>query len=287
MYSKKVKIVASIAGFCCFIALKYGVSGFKYSIANGWHSSYILPSIILLVAGGLIGGIVMYRANIERKADQEKRDKMAEELAEETARHMISEIRSCNKTSPFVLYLRPFALEKAIRERRAGVGSFKMLFLDAGKINFSLLLQDYLRDSGLLLVSIGTPDNKEGAGHVITTDSLWRERFRQFAERATTIVVVPGIQSGILSEIRWLIVSGLLVNAIFFKPKGYPKADWQKMKELYEQEEDIELPDYSPKQLSFRMYSSGRCYDVLTWRTVYLRGERKRGEDQMRALLTK
>lgn len=96
---------------------------------------------------------------------------------------------------------------------------------------------------------------------------------------------MPGIQAGIRSEIRWLRVSGLLVNAVFFKPRGYPQADWEQMKEAYENEEDIELPDYSPKQLSFRMYSSGRCHDVLTWNSVYLRSKKKRGKDQMSALL--
>lgn len=121
---------------------------------------------------------------------------------------------------------------------------------------------------------------------MVATDTTWRERFRQLAERATTIVVVPGVQSGILSEIRWLRVSGLLVNAIFFKPRGYPREAWEKMKEFYENEEDIEFPDYSPKQLSFRMYSSGRCHDVSTWNSVYLSSKRKRGENQMCALFT-
>jgi len=184
---------------------------------------------------------------------------------------------------PFVLYLRPFGLEEFFRTWGTEYDVMDNLFLDGVKMNFDYHVQTELSHLDLLLISIGPPNDKQGAGHMVTTDSLWRERFRQLAERARTIIVVPGIQTGITAEIRWLIVSGLLVNAVFFKPRGYPRAAWEQMQVQYENEEDIELPDYSPNQVSFRIYSSGRCYDVFIWRTSYLRS--KNGKAHLRALL--
>jgi hypothetical protein len=213
----------------------------------------------------------------KRMAEQRERDRLAQEIAEDTERRILSEILSGKDIAPFALYLRPFALEK---------DAFVNQLLSREMSKFDHILQSHYEPLGITLLSIGSQINKEGAGHVVTTDDQWRERFRQLAERATTIVVVPGVQPGIMSEIRWLRVSGLLVNSVFFKPTGYPKAEWRKMQEIYEQQEDIELPDYSPKQLSFRMYSSGICYDVMTWSTVYFPHKRRRGRGQMRSVLS-
>lgn len=213
----------------------------------------------------------------KRMAEQRARDWLAQEIAEKTERQILSNILAGKEIAPFALYLRPFAFERQ---------KLSHLFVAPEISNFDRILQDHYKSLDTVLISIGTPNYKEGAGHVVTTDDSWRERFRQLAERATTIVVVPGIQPGIMSEIRWLRVSGLLVNSVFFKPVGYPKDEWVKMQELYEQEEDIELPDYSRKQLSFRMYSSGKCYNVKLWSSVYFPHKRRRGRDQMKALLS-
>jgi len=211
-------------------------------------------------------------------AEQRRRDRLAQEIGEEIERSsVLSDILSNKDVAPFALYLRPFALEEH---------TLADLLVVREISNFDYILQYHYESQGKTLIKIGTPNHKEGAGHLVTTEDSWRERFRQLAERATTIVVVPGMQPGIMSEIRWLRVSGLLVNSVFFKPVGYPKAEWVKMQELYEQEEDIELPDYSRKRLSFRMYSSGRCYDVTPWRTVYLPHQKRRGRDQMRRILS-
>lgn len=285
MYSAKVKTLAVVAFLCIFLALQIA----PRFVGQLFFGRGVVPliAIVLILCAGIVMAVVTWRsARTERKADQESRDRLAQQVAEEAERRLISEILFGGKTSPFVLYLRPFALEKAFREWKRETWLFKMLLFSAGKVNFDFLLQTYLNGLKIVLISIGAPNDKEGAGHVVGTDTTWRERFRQLAERATTIVVVPGIQAGILSEIRWLRVSGLLVNAVFFKPRGYPREAWEKMKQFYENEEDVELPDYSPKQLSFRMYSSGRCHDVLTWNSVYLRSKKRRGENQMRALLT-
>jgi hypothetical protein len=225
----------------------------------------------------------------EQMAEQEERDRLAREIAEETERRLISDILSGSDVPPFALYLRPFALDMNIRQNQGKISLLQPMrfinFFSEG-LNFDYLLQNYYKSLGITLISIGSSNGFEGAGHLVTTDALWRERFRQLAERAKNIVVVPGIQPGIMAEIRWLRVSGLLVNSVFFKPIGYPKVEWQRIQELYEREEDIALPDYSPNQLSFRMYSSGRCYDVRMWGTVYLPGKKKRGAAQMKSLLS-
>lgn len=284
MYSRWVKFIAGVAGSCVGGALLYGAIDVLELFVYGRLGDTFRVSAPLFGAGILLGCIAMHYARMERKVEQEQRDRLAQRLATEIERR-IAEGVSGSAISPFALYLRPFTLEKEIRGWKLGTGSSETFFLETGKMNFDYFLQEHLSYLDIPLISIGLPDDQEGAGHVITTDPLWRERFHQLAERAKTIIVVPGIQAGVLAEIRWLRVTGLLVNTVFFKPKGYPRADWQKMKEFYEEEEDIEFPDYSPKQLSFRMYSSGRCYELLTWHTVYRKSVMKRGVDQMRTLL--
>jgi hypothetical protein len=241
----------------------------------------------LLVVGVVLAIKTRRAARVERREDQERRDKLAQQLAAETEL-AVSESIAHGSPLPFVLYLRPFCLEATFRERRKEIGWFGNLLLGSGKMNFDFFLQADLKDINVLLVSIGVPNEKEGAGHIVTTDASWRDRFRKLAEWAKTIVVVPGMQAGILAEIRWLRVSGLLVNSVFIKPKGYPLDEWETMREFYEDEEDVEFPAYSRKQLSFRMYSSGICYDIRrwSWQIAVSKKQKKRGRDEMRALLT-
>jgi len=284
MYSRRVKFIAGVAGFLVVGALQNGAMGVLKFFAYGRFGDTLGLSALLFGAGILIGNVAMHFARSERKLEQEQRDRLAQRLAAKIERRIAEDIPG-SAVPPFALYLRPFAIEKAIRGWKLGTGTSKKFFLETGKMNFDYFLQEHLSYLDITLISIGLPDDQEGAGRVVTTDPLWRERFHQLAEHAKTIVVVPGTQAGILAEIRWLRVTALLVNTVFFKPNGYPRADWQKMKEFYKNEEDIEFPDYSPKQISFRMYSSGRCYELLTWHTVYRVGVMKRGAAQMRSLL--
>lgn len=286
MYSKRVRFTASIAGLCIFAAIKLGVMAALNFFTSGGGGDHLFASLSCFGAGLIVAGIAMYYARIERREEQKFRDRSAQSLAEEAERRATG-ILSGTDTSPFVLYLRPFALEKAIREWKVGATYSKTFFLvEGGRENFDYLLLDQLNHLDMPLVSIGCPKNQEGAGHVVATDLSWRERFHQLAERATTVVVVPGIQAGIKAEIRWLRVAGLLVKTVFFKPAGYPKEEWKRISKFYEEEDDMQLPDYSSKQLSFRMYSSGKYHELLTWRTVYRKNTRKRGADQMRTILS-
>jgi hypothetical protein len=69
-------------------------------------------------------------------------------------------------------------------------------------MKFDHLLQQHLAHLDLLMVCLGLPDHREGARRITTTDQLWRERFHHLAERARSILVVPGVNEGIKAEIR-------------------------------------------------------------------------------------
>jgi hypothetical protein len=254
-----------------------------FVIGHTFRDADFQLACFLYMTGIVIGCITMHFARTERKAEQERRDKLAQRIAVEVE-HCIATNSHIRKAPAFVLYLRPFALEKTIRGWKLIVSGFKMFFLESGNMNFDYFLQDNLNYLDMPLISIGLPDDQEGAGRV-TTDDMWYERFERLAAYATAIFVVPGFQKGIKAEIRWLRSSGLLTNVVFFKPKRYPRTAWQEMKEFYEKEDGIEFPDYSSKHLSFRIHSSGKCYDLLTWPNLYRGAMGKLGKNRVRSLL--
>jgi len=183
--------------------------------------------------------------------------------------------------SHFILYLRPFALERKFRFRRSLPFSAGAL-IEPGTASFELLLYAAVETADVPIIALGN-GGVIGARRVPAPDELWRQRFRILAERARTIIFVPGKQPGVLDELHWLRVTGLLGNTVFFKPWGYPREEWEDVCRIYEEEEDVMLPEYSKHQLTFGMYASGRYYDVNVWKRVYIR--KKQGEKQMRKLL--
>ncbi len=211
------------------------------------------------------------RAN--RQFQQRQWNVLAKQLAD-------GEIQNLPNGAPFALYLRPFALEKFLRQPKR---FFTVFFRDV--VNFDFVLQEYFRGMEMLMISIGATNEEPGAGHVMTDDTVWRERFRTLATRAHTIVVVPGVQPSIRSEIRWLRDANLLSKAIFFKPGPYPSPYWQSAQEVFKTEEGIHLPDWMPRQVSFRLNSSGQAYDVMAWENVYRNKAIQAGLKQMRDLL--
>jgi len=253
--------------------------------------STIIFIFIILNILALLHRLHRFAESPLKKIEQAERDRLAREIGEEAERCVISDILSGNDISPFALYLRPFALETIFREFPEEIilphTALTQLSLRR-KVNFDFILVEYFSSLDFTLISIGAPNDKEGAGHVLTMDALWEKRFRQLAKRATTIVVVPGIQSGIMAEIRWLRWTPFLAKAIFFKPKEYPKTDWEKMQELYRRKEGIDLPDYSPNQFAFRIYQSGSYYQLLTWRKMYWssKRERERSDEFIKAFLS-
>jgi hypothetical protein len=247
-----------------------------------FKSDQLQLASFLLIAGIIIGFITMHYARAERRVEQEQRDKLARRIAAEVEQR-IAKDPSGNKAPVFALYLRPFALENTIRSWKLVRGGLKTFFLESANMNFDYFLQDNLNYLDMPLVSIGLPDDQEGAGRV-TMDGTWYKRFKRLADRAKVIFVVPGVDDGIKAEICSLRSSGLLLKVVFFKPKWYPRTAWADMKEFYETKVGIEFPEYSSKHLSFRVDASGKYYDLLTWYTLDRRPMRKLHKDQMRAL---
>jgi hypothetical protein len=289
MYSRRVRFSAIAAGLCLASAMRSGIrvviktfDGYgRYSVLGFLEQDQVLLGIGFVGAGIALGAIAMYYARAERRVEQEQRDRIAERLAAKVERQVAS-LQPGGEIQSFALYLRPFVLEKAIREWKIGAGSFKTFFLETGKVNFEHFLLEIFSSLDVVQVSIGSPDGQEGAGRVITADTEWSDRFRKLADRASTIVVVPGVQPGIIEEIRWLRARGLLGKTAFFKPKWYPRTAWQTMKQLYEDEGGIELPAFSSRQISFRADPAGKCCGVTWWRTGLWR---RLTERQMRTLL--
>jgi hypothetical protein len=293
-YSRATKILAALAGFL-FIQAFFRSCAALVQWANPVYvdvneqrvelpvgtSRYWMVALFLMAGAG-VGVVVTFLARTLREESQKLRDQIAQRLADEAHRHMAS-IAAGEKIDAFVLYLRPFRVEKHLHTA-ASFLSPRTYFLHP-RVRFDYVLHERLSAKGIPLLAIGIPGDEQGAGNVSVSDAEWRDRFRELAHLARTIVVVPGRQPGITSEIRWLRVSGLLGNAVFFKPNGYPRREWETLRTAYETEEDIELPEYSPQQISFRLYSSGIAHDVHIWRDVRRNHAIQRGNKQLENLL--
>lgn len=221
----------------------------------------------------IVNWIRSYNQRANRQFQQRQWNALAQQLAE-------GKLQNLPNGAPFALYLRPFALESFLRQPKR---FFTLFFRDV--VNFDFVLQEYFKGMGMLMISIGETNEEAGAGHVLTDDAVWRERFRTLAVRAFTIVVVPGVNPSIRSEIRWLRDTNLLGKTIFFKPAPYPAPYWQTAQEVFRTEEGINLPDWLPRQVSFRVEPSGQAYDVMGWDNRYRHKAIQAGLNQMRDLL--
>lgn len=277
MYSWRARTPALLAGMSISLALQKACLTWPGDSGDRIREALSLIGGFLALAA-IFGVIAMHRAHVERRDEQTLRDRAAKKL--------IELIVSSRKPPAFVLYLRPFLTEPMLRRWTIGTGSLRTFLLDSGRMNFDNLLQEHLTYLDLALVSLGAPDDHEGAGRIATSDALWREQFHQLAERAASIVVVPGLNDGIKAEIRWLRVRGLLGNTVFFKPKGYRQAEWQRAAKFFQDEDDLEFPVFSRRHISFRLYPSGTSYEVSSWMTINPRWLSPEGKAQMRRLLT-
>jgi hypothetical protein len=201
MYSWRVKFLAGLASISFVGALLEGLFALVQASPTGGRDPFL--GMLFVAVGCVVGFVSMHFASMERRVEQEFRDRSAQRLAEK------AELRAARmfldgSDSPFVLYLRPFALEKAVRRWRGGLPTSESFFLEGGWKSFDSYIQEIVANDNLSLVKIGCRSSDEGAGSVVTSDATWREVFRQLAGRATTIVVVPGMEAGIRAEIRWL-----------------------------------------------------------------------------------
>ncbi|HEV7671050.1 MAG TPA: hypothetical protein VGS22_21240 [Thermoanaerobaculia bacterium] len=221
----------------------------------------------------------------DRRLEQEERDRRAQRIADEVSTRNYQTVMVHGGQIPFALYLRPFAVEGQLRNRHSWVSLITTRPFEPYKKGFDFEISKYFEGIGILLICIGV-HGSEGAGQVITDDATWLTRFRELAQSAESIVVVPGCQPGIIAEIRWLRVTGLLVRTVFFKPKGYPRSEWVRASKALEEEDDIVLPGYVSKTVSFRLYSSGNPNQILTWKSVFGATNARRGQKQIEAVLT-
>jgi hypothetical protein len=282
IYSKRVWFIVAAAGLCAKLVFQQGLLTVLRSLSDTSNAQNGI--LLCLVLGGLwltARGLARFFARAERGAEQEQRNRLAERLAT-AVEHGDPQ---GGQIQPFALYLRPFALERSLQGRVHRAGSEEMSFLESGAVAFDRFLQEHLDYLDLPLISIGIDRLREGAGNVPTTDEEWLDLFRKLAGHATAIFVVPGMSNGILEEVHWLKENGLLAKTVFFKPAGYSRAAWQKLRVFHEGEKGMEFPEYSAKQVSFRLGSAGGCQDVQTWPVVSDKQAMKRSVGQMRALL--
>jgi len=224
--------------------------------------SFIIKSLTFLLFLTL-SLIALAKAKKRRNEDQKAADENARKLEEALLG---------NDRRPFALYLRPFLIDKKVRvweHRLSRIPRLRMMqWLLRDKVNYDYRLrrefETWLRTS---LLSFDAGD-KPGASHLRATDSNWEEKFQLLAPSAQTIVVVPGISDGIIKEMRWLMMAGLVDITVFLKPKGYPKKKWTEARLSFEKG-GVRLPPYYSKELSFRIDSSGRCYQEHKWRPKF------------------
>ncbi|EJM69334.1 hypothetical protein PMI29_01957 [Pseudomonas sp. GM49] len=112
-------------------------------------------------------------------------------------------------TAPFALYLRPFSTTDRF--------SFYGLSTKWGGVDLESLIAYACKPWGLLL-GLGREGDAVGAGKLYSSDEEWEKKFAQLSDKASAIVVVPGVGRGSLFEIEWIIQHGLLDKTTFLMP---------------------------------------------------------------------
>src|ERR1041384_4565570 len=226
--------------------------------------SEFFPSFIFLLSIALSIYVVIKGKN-RRVAEQAENDAAAKRIEIEIDQDTSSD----ETTIPFALYLRPFALERFVRGQR------KWVPFDADKpistsaqIDFDYFLQEHYHGFGLHLVSLDAKGTSQGAGHVITDDVHWFNKFCRLAIHAKVIIVIPGTSLGTLEEIRWLTKSELLNKTIFLKPQGYPRDEWKRTSDYFREKEGMDFPSYSRLLMSFRINKDGSYHHNETWKEI-------------------
>jgi hypothetical protein len=271
VYSRTTKALGALAGSFASMAVFWLLID---SLEWAFHPFPVAraPVIISFAAGAVLLALIAAYSSKGARADaQAARDLFAQRLATEATKY-IEAVTNGRPFKPFVLYLRPFTFDTAfsqpLQPLRALVA--ESFFQHPPRFRFDYMLHEQLALRDTPLISIGVSDHVASAGHVVASDEEWLQRFRELAGLARSIAFVPGRQAGIVAEFRWLRVTGLLGNTVFLKPEGYPMREWQEVQRFFQEEEDVELPAYSPRRLAFRMYADGRCHDIIEWKNLWV-----------------
>lgn len=241
---------------------------FPHEKPRSWFQRGGDDVLMFLVAGFAVGAVALLLGRSYRRDQQEHRDKKARTLADQAAEQCYGALSQGQTVGKFVLFLRPFTLDGAMYAPSSPLPTF---LLDPSfwvgsppRALFEEYLTREIMSAQLSLISLGQPSALLGAGRIETLDEEWFRRFSTLAEAAISIALVPGSQPGIVSEVAYLRASGLLWKTIFFKPVGYSKVEWNRATEALAQER-IDLPDWSPGMLSFRLCNTGQVNHLFTW----------------------
>src|SRR6476620_12089227 len=96
MYSKRVRFTAIAAGLLLAQAMRSGIHlaidmhGGVYSVRGLFKKYQFLIGLISACVGIVVGTIAMYYARVERRLEQEQRDRVAERLVAQIERQFAS-----------------------------------------------------------------------------------------------------------------------------------------------------------------------------------------------------
>jgi hypothetical protein len=123
--------------------------------------------------------------------------------------------------APFVLYLRPFAIERRLLGYLPLVGGLPYIWtIPLARYLFGLeaYLNHAIEPAGFLLIAIGEMDETVGIAKLKPTDAEWRDLFVDLGRRASAIVVVPFTSAGSVWELDWIVENALAKTVLVLPP---------------------------------------------------------------------
>jgi hypothetical protein len=106
-------------------------------------------------------------------------------------------------------------------------------------------LAEIISPQGLLL-AIGDKRISYGAAKLHTGDDRWQSDFDALAERADSIIIVPGASPGTLWELSKILERpALFAKAVWAMPAGLRKTRWDEITAACLKRFDIRLPPHS------------------------------------------
>lgn len=180
------------------------------------------------------------------------------------------------ESEPFVLFLRPFAVDDKLG----------LLGVSAkwGGADFESLIEYASKPIGRL-IAFGREDDCFGAGRLEVAEEGWFYKFISLANQARLIVVIPSANKGTTDEVRWIIGDSALEKTIFVMPpntqlnfleRGPNQSDtrtyaaqWNDAAVVY-QSAGLDLPAYDEAGALFMVDHDRRVIDLLKLHSITL-----------------
>jgi hypothetical protein len=168
---------------------------------------------------------------------------------------------------PFVLYLRPFYLEKALKVLDKGQGNYFKYFI-SGDTNdlysdFEKILQKSISNY-FAFVGMGKSGDDLGAGRIETAPDIWKNEIKLLIKECSFVIVIPSYCEGTRLEIEYLKASCQISKTIFVMPPSHLNSteiekEWNKTVSVYKLlNTGIHLPIYHRGGMLFTLGISGR-----------------------------